>query len=104
VLRGGPASRTGMFALETSVFALETALFALEKETRAWLHYLATVRGDAVEKRVVAEGGNLVLEHVHRAATRPLHDVVITNTVWCMAYKWEVGGGGGRILPSSRAK
>ena len=23
----------------------------------------------------------------------PLHDIVITNSVWCIAYKWEVGRG-----------
>ena len=32
------------------------------------MHYPATARGDAVEKRLVEEGGNLVIEHVHRAA------------------------------------
>jgi len=26
-------------------------------------------------------------------AAWPLHDTVITNIVWCMAYKQEVGGG-----------
>jgi len=33
----------------------------------------------------------------------PLHDIVITNIVWCMAYIREVGGRGDRILPNSRA-
>jgi len=32
----------------------------------------------------------------------PLYDIGITNIVWCMAYTREVGGGG-RILPNSRA-
>jgi len=32
----------------------------------------------------------------------PLNDVVITNIVWCIVYKQDVGGGG-RILPISRA-
>ena len=29
----------------------------------------------------------------HRAAAWPLHDIVITNIAWCMAYTREVGGG-----------
>ena len=35
----------------------------------------------------------------------PLHDIVITNSVWCMAYQRQVEGGrgGGSILPDSRA-
>jgi len=37
----------------------------------------------------------------------PLHDIAITKTVWCMAYKRGVGGGGGggggRIWRISRA-
>jgi len=32
----------------------------------------------------------------------PLHDIGITNIVWCMAYKRGVGGGG-RILRNGRA-
>jgi len=32
----------------------------------------------------------------------PLHEIVITNIIWCMAYKREVEGGG-RILLNSRA-
>ena len=31
----------------------------------------------------------------------PLHDIAITNIVWCMSYTGEVGGG--RILRNGRA-
>jgi len=38
----------------------------------------------------------------NKEEVQSLNDIVITNSVWCMAYKREVGGGG-RILPNSRA-
>jgi len=33
------------------------------------------------------------LEHLSAKANWPLHDIVITNSVLCMAYKQEAGGG-----------
>jgi len=37
----------------------------------------------------------------HEHEDWPLHDILVTNSVWCMAYKRGVWGG--RILPNSRA-
>jgi len=38
---------------------------------------------------------------MHSFVTWPLHDIAITNIVWCMAQKGGVGGG--RILRNGRA-
>jgi len=30
---------------------------------------------------------------IFRSTPWPLHDIVLTDIVWCAAYKWEVGRG-----------
>jgi len=40
--------------------------------------------------------------HIDGTLGWPLHDIVINNMLWCIKYKRGLGGGG-RILPSSRA-
>jgi len=51
--------------------------------------------------RKVKHSAVLALSQTDSEADWPLHDIVLTNIVWCMAYKGRSKRG--RILPNSRA-
>jgi len=51
------------------------------------------VHGTTASSATQSKGGNDVVSDFHILYAVCLHDIAMTNIVWCMAYIGEVGGG-----------
>ena len=69
-------------ALQYLVKANSPLLYACRARRRLWRRHGATKNGRRVH-----------LSYLGPASSWPLHDIVMTNMVWCIAYKREFGGG-----------